>query len=80
LHESNTVGSGKERLSVLTGVSIERVELRESIGVIRRDSIKTVRDNRVFHPPRNHLSEQSEFVRMGGGRGQGIFQVVLENR
>ena len=43
-------------------------------------SIKTVRDNWVFHPPKNHLREQSEFVRMGGERGQGIFQGVLENR
>lgn len=73
MYESNTAGSGKERLSVLTGVSIERVDLRESVGAIRRDRIKTVRDNRVFHPPRNHLGEQSEFVRMGWGEGSGNF-------
>ena len=73
MYESNTVGSCKERLSVLTGVSIERVDLRESVGAIRRDGIKTGRDNRVFHPPRNHIREQSEFVRMGWGEGSGNF-------
>ena len=81
MYESNTVGSVKEWLSVLTGVHVEQANLRESIEAIRRDRIKTVRDNRVFHPPRNHLKEQSEFARMGegggGGRGgHGIFGAV----
>ena len=80
MYESNTVGSVKEWLSVLTGVHVEQADLRESIGAIRRDRIKTVRDNRVFHPPRNHLKEQSEFARMfegageGGRGGHGIFE------
>lgn len=69
MYESNTVGSVKEWLSVLTGVHVEQANLRESIEAIRRDRIKTVRDNRVFHPPRNHLKEQSEFAREGGGEG-----------
>ena len=69
MYESNTVGSVKEWLSVLTGVHVEQANLRESIEAIRRDRIKTVRDNRVFHPPRNHLKEQSEFARMGEGGG-----------
>ena len=71
MYESNTVGSVKEWLSVLTGVHVELANLRESIEAIRRDRIKTVRDNRVFHPPRNHLKEQSEFAREGGGGGRG---------
>ena len=80
MYESNTVGSVKEWLSVLTGVHVEQADLRESIGAIRRDRIKTVRDNRVSHPPRNHLKEQSEFARMfegaeaGGRGGHGIFE------
>lgn len=71
MYESNTVGSVKEWLSVLTGVHVEQANLRESIEAIRRDRIKIVRDNRVFHPPRNHLKEQSEFARMGEGGGAG---------
>ena len=71
MYESNTVGSVKEWLSVLTGVHVEQADLRESIGAIRRDRIKTVRDNRVFHLPRNHLKEQSEFARMFEGAGAG---------
>lgn len=80
MYESNTVGSVKEWLSVLTGVHVEQADLRESIGAIRRDRIKTVRDNRVFHPPRNHLKEQSELARMFEGAGaegrggHGIFE------
>lgn len=77
MYESNTVGSVKEWLSVLTGVHVEQANLRESIEAIRRDRIKTVRDNRVFHPPRNHLRNNQNlpgWVRGGGGRGgHGIF-------
>ena len=40
LYESNTVGSVKEWLSVLTGVHVEQANLRESLGDIRRDRIK----------------------------------------
>lgn len=80
MYESNTVGSVKEWLSVLTGVHVEQANLRESIEAIRRDRMKTVRDNRVFHPPRNHLKEQSEFARMGEGGGgvEGVMEFLEE--
>lgn len=79
MYESNTVGSVKEWLSVLTGVHVEQAILRESLGDIRRDRIKLFVITGCSIPNRITLRNNQNLPGwVGGGGVEGVTEFLEE--